>query len=137
MSDNIPPDLIEQELDKLNLIYFMFKMFKFSACLRIPTEVWTDIFKMLPRRVLVQIVSPVCYPFKEICNKNVKNIHVIKNAVKFNLKLMKNDPGANQQLEHLAGNSCQLAGQFRLKKKKLYIFDEKSQVCCEDLLAKL
>jgi hypothetical protein len=70
---------------------------------------------MLSRRILIQKIAPACYRLKEICDKNVKSVHVISNANMLNHNLENDEPEAKRQLEHLTANKCSLASQFRLE----------------------
>uniref|UniRef100_A0A914HC56 F-box domain-containing protein n=1 Tax=Globodera rostochiensis TaxID=31243 RepID=A0A914HC56_GLORO len=69
----------------------------------LPTELWTDSFKMLSRRELLRHVQPVCRRFHAICEQNVPNVHVIEHFDPFLEGLAKNLPEANRQFDDLRG----------------------------------
>ncbi|KAI3420014.1 hypothetical protein GPALN_003351 [Globodera pallida] len=81
----------------------------------LPTELWTDSFKMLSRRELLRHVQPVCRRFHAICEQNVANVHVIEHFDPFLEGLAKNLPEPNRQFEDLKGSGANLAKHFRLK----------------------
>jgi hypothetical protein len=84
-------------------------------------ELWTDVFSMFSRADLVQRVEPVHRRFKEICEKKVRTIHLIRTADRFIDGLAKNMAEANQQYAHLAANDCPLAHQFRLIQMDIWV----------------
>jgi hypothetical protein len=90
-------------------------MLFYSIFLRIPSEIWTDILKMLSRGKLTQTISPVCYRLKEISDKNVPNIHRIRNASKFEEELYNQKPEAILHLQYVEANNCLLRKHFKME----------------------
>uniref|UniRef100_A0A183BT11 F-box domain-containing protein n=1 Tax=Globodera pallida TaxID=36090 RepID=A0A183BT11_GLOPA len=52
-------------------------------CIWLPSELWTDSFKMLGRQELLRRVQPVSRRFHAICEQNVSNLHVIRRVNDF------------------------------------------------------